>query len=246
VSGLYIFTGQYQDPPLTFMIDPDWKRINWAAAQTIRISDNKDQKELLLAVPLDEATTPSHLMMFDYTDGLDYQSVRYSLWDIANTGMTPRGLVAYQNDTTKRIEFLLSDGAAGPVLRQKNIQDDGAAWPYDYKVGAAPNQAAINFQWECAPQPQGQVGRVMAHVGAFTRARGSGVPVIRSYGVDRVKSVQWSKAIQLSNNPGQDYWRQFYLTSERCSTRFVSGVNPGDWMVIAGVRHRFFEWAIRR
>ena len=246
VTGLYIFTGQYQDPPLTFMVDSDWRRINWAAAQTIRLSDNKDEKELLVAVPLDGATTPSHLMMFDYTDGVDYQSIRYSLWDIANTGMTPRGLVAYQNDTTKRIEFLMSDGTAGPVVRQKNPTDDGAAWPYDYKPGGAPNQAAINFQWESAPLPQGQVGRVMAHVGAYVRARGSGVPVVTSYGVDRVVSARWSKAIQLSTTPGQDYFRQFYITSERCSTRFASGINPGDYLILAGLRQRFYEWAVRR
>jgi hypothetical protein len=245
ITGLYIFNGNYADNPLTFMVDSDWRRINWAAAQTIRMSDNKDIKEIVVAVPLDGATTPSHLMMFDYADGLDYTTIRYSLWNIQG-GFEPRGLCVCQNNSTSRQEFLLSDATAGPVLRQMNETDDASTWPNDWEPGASPNQAGISFQWECAPQPDGSAGTVMAHVGAYTRLTGVGQPVITSYGLDRTVAKQWTKPIQLSVNPGVEYWRQFYITSERCSIRFVSGVNPGDWMKVSALRERYYPWAVRR
>lgn len=236
-TGLYIFNGQYSELPLTYMVDFDWKRINWNASQTIRITNHTDQNQLIVAVPLDGATAPSHLMVFDYTNGLDEESVKYSLWDIA--GYTPRGLCVFQNPSTARMEILISPGSAsGKILRQMNAADDAS--PYEDDGGAIP------FTWECAPQPDGSIGQVFAHVGGYVRASGKGTLTPTSYSLDRQIARPWPRPIKLSESPGVEYFRQFYLTSERCSVRFTCGTNPGDHVTLSGYRHRYYPWATRR
>lgn len=236
ISGLYIFNGAYSDKPVSYMVDDQWRRINWAAAQTIRIADNHDKKQILVAVPLDAATTPTHLMMFDYSNGLDYLSVMFSLWNLS--GYNPRGLCVAQNVATSRAEFLLGRSTAGKILRQMNTTDDVAPWSDD--------GAAIDFEYEIGPQPDGAVGVVYGFTGMFVRATGSGVPTITSYSLDHAKSARWAKPITLAANPGVEYFRQFYLKAECCSTRFVLNGPAGSWMSLAGIRQKYYEYAQRR
>jgi len=242
ISGLYIFRGNYDEKPLSYYVDDQWRRINWGAAQTVRIAHSKDKKQLLVAVPLDGATVPTHLMMFDYTDSLDYQSVKFSLWNL--TGYNPRALCTYQNDTTARQEFLIGKSVAGKVLRQMNTTDDvvgpGGLGPW------TDDGAAINHQYEIGPQPMGAVGRLFQFLGMFLRIKGRGVVSPVSYSLDHAVTRTWTKSITLSPNPGVEIWRQFTLNAERCSTKFVSGAVAGDYMILSGLRQLFRKLADRR
>jgi hypothetical protein len=237
-TGLYIFNGNYPDKPLSYMNDDQWRRINWAAAQTIRIVDNKDKKQILVLVPLDGSTVPNYLMCWDYSNGLDYMSIQYSLWNVS--GYNPRALTVWQNVSTLRHEFLLADSVAGPVLRQTNTTDDPATWPFDQGANS------IDFEFEVGPQPEGAVGHIYAFPAMYVRATGSGTPTVTSYSLDRTIAKQWTRPINLQQQPGKEYYRQFYLFSERCSTRFVSGVSAGDWMMLSGIKQCYYEYAARR
>jgi hypothetical protein len=240
ITGLYIFNGQYADKPISYMVDPDWRRINWNAAQTIRMSDNKDKKQILLSVPLDGATTPSHLMMFDYSDceGVpDWERVKYSLWNLAS--YTPRALCVFQNPSTARMEFLIGKGTAGGVLRQMNQTDD--THPY-----ADQTSSAIAFTYQIAPQPDGYIGNVLRHKGGYVRCQGSGVLSATSYSLDNQVAVPWSRPITLAANPGVDYFRQFIINGERCSVKFTCGTAAGDYVILSAYRHQYIEWSARR
>jgi hypothetical protein len=239
ISGLYIFRGRYDDKPLSYYVDDQWRRINFAVPQVIRIADNHDKKQLLVAVPLDGATTPTHLMMFDYSDGLDYQAVKFSLWNLF--GFNPRALCVFMNGSTGRQEFLIGKATAGKVLRQMNTTDDMSGlgpWTDD--------GAAINHLYEIGPQPTGAVGMLFQFVGMFLRVKGRGVMTAISYSLDHAKSVPWTKPITLLANPGVEIWRQFKLNAERCSTSFSTGAQAGDYMILSGIRQKFYQWAQRR
>lgn len=235
-TGLYIFDGVYQDKPISYMVDSDWRRINWGAAQTLRLADNHDKKILLVAVPLDGAASPNYLMKFDYSDGLDFESVKYSLWNLAN--YNPRALCIYQNNTTARLEFLLGPSVAGKILRQMNTTDDTNPWTDD--------GAAIALTQQLAPVSGGEIGQVYAFTQAYVRARGLGLLQGAAASLDGTIQVQWSKPINLSTNPGVEYFRQFYLRDEACSLTFTCGTNAGDYAIIAAVRQLFYPYASRR
>jgi len=241
-SGLYVMSGYYQDKPISYYNDPEWRRINWAAQQTIRIVDNHDKKVLALAVPLDDSTVPNYIMTWDYSQSQggtpDYASVSYSLWNLS--GYNPRAMCLYQNYTTTRLEFLLGPSIANYLLRQMNTTDDANPW--------TDNGAAINWQYQTAPQPQGSLGVVNAYPGAYVRARGMGAANlgVTSDTLDNAASVKWSKPIILSPAPGVEYWRQFYVRSEQMSMLFQAGTNAGDWAILAGIRLKYYQWAARR
>lgn len=239
-SGCYVFTGVYDKLPISYMVEPDWARINWAVAQTIRITVNPAKKQILVAVPLDGATSPSHLMMFDYTNGLTANTVMYSLWNLADSGY-PRGLCVFQNPTTKKQETLISRGTAGKMLRQMNPTDD--ANPYRDDTSGVGGTTGSKYQ--TAPYPEGRIATVYKHLAEGVRILGNGNMQPTSYSEDNGIAVTWSNPIVMSSSPKKEYYRQFDLNAERCSTLFsISGVDK--YFILSAIRHEYQDWALRR
>lgn len=53
VNGLFLFAGgQYVTRPISYYVEPDWKRINWAAPTEVEIVDNRDKQQVLIRAPL--------------------------------------------------------------------------------------------------------------------------------------------------------------------------------------------------
>ena len=82
-AGIYVFSGTYADRPVTYLCSDQWQRVNWAAAYAIETADDVVGLRFYAAVPLDGATTPSHLFCIDYTNGLTYDQVDISLDNFA-------------------------------------------------------------------------------------------------------------------------------------------------------------------
>lgn len=266
-TGVYVFNGAYQDRPITYMTDSDWRKVNLNAAQTIRIVDNKDKKQLLVAVPMNTrdssnnlvvATIPNFIMCFDYSDGQtsgasgsvmpDWKSVKYALWPIKGGAYKPRALCVWQNPNTARMETILGPGIAdsGKILRQMNLEDDTNGTPAGAFTAYNDDAGPIPFIWETAPLPPGSIGTVFAHNSGYTRCAGNGVLVGQVFGLDHGKAFRWSKTINLQPAPAQEYFNQFYLTSERASVQFSCGINAGDYVILSGYRHCYYPWAVRR
>ena len=190
---------------------------------------------------------PTHLFMFDYTDGLDYTTVKFSIWDISQFG--PSGLTVFLNPNTNALEYLISQYSMAStalnlnLYRQQNPTDDPVTC---YQDTGSVSQQAIQWRYEIAPQPGGSVGTVWAHPGGYVRAKGTGTLSATSYGLDHEPVAPWVKKIPLQVYPAQEYWRQFYMTSERCSVQFSTGVNVGDYCVITGYKHMYYPYASRR
>lgn len=217
--------------------------INGAPYTIASVNTNCTQATLSVAYGVANGLTmtvaspiPTHLFMFDYTDGLDYTTIKFSKWDILRVG--PRGLCTFVNPATNALEYLLAQGSLGPIFRQKNAIDDTA--PY------TDNGQPIGWDYEIAPQPGGSVGTVWAHPGGYTRCKGVGTLSATSYGLDHSPVVPWVKKINLLPTPMKEYWNQFYLTSERCSVKFHCGDNAGDYCVITGYKHMYYPYASRR
>jgi hypothetical protein len=83
-QGAYIFNGAYPDKPITYLVSDWWERINWKYAHTIQIADDVTKLKCYIAVPIDQATEPSHTFVIDYTNGLTFESCDIGL-DVYNT-----------------------------------------------------------------------------------------------------------------------------------------------------------------
>jgi hypothetical protein len=101
-SGPYVFRGTYDDQPLTYLVADIWKRVNWKAAYAIECADNVIDKIFYIAVPLDGATMPTHLLSFDYTNGLTFDNVDISLDSFPRPTFSSIGVVKeYANDESR-------------------------------------------------------------------------------------------------------------------------------------------------
>jgi len=231
VTGLYTFQGgRYSTLAVSYMVEPDWKRINWSgAAQTVQVVDNSDKRECMVFVPLDGATTPSHMMMFDYTDDITADKVKYSLWNIVS--YNPGSGCIVQNPTTGLLELWIGKSSNGAVGRQMNSADGS---PY-----ADFSSSAINWQYETALLPglNEHIGNIYHHYADQVRATGSGTLNATIYGLDRTKSVAWTPGVTLSNTPGGAYTKRYpRLRSESASIRFTMNV-ANQHVVLSALDH---------
>jgi hypothetical protein len=80
-TGFRIYNGLFSDDAiLTFNIDDTWGRINEPYFHTVEIAIDPIQCLIYIAVPLDAATSPSHVLVGDYAEGLNLESIKWTTW----------------------------------------------------------------------------------------------------------------------------------------------------------------------
>lgn len=80
-SGLLLFDGYFHRPELTWKIQDDWKRITKTSFDEIEVHSDSINQVLYIIVPLDGATTSTHIFFGDYSEGLDAENIKWSVWD---------------------------------------------------------------------------------------------------------------------------------------------------------------------
>ncbi len=239
VTGLYIFSGgAYQTRPISYYQEPEWKRINWNAAATVQVLDDKDKQQLYVLAPLDAAVQPTHILMWDYADGLSPDKANFSLWNLA--GYNPGAGCVVQNPTTKQLELWLGNSVAGKVLRQASGYND--------------DSAAINWQHQTAllPGMAHDIGTVYGHYAVQFRAHGAGTLSIQAKGIDNTRVSNVMTQV-LAAAPAQEYTKRYYrnhasqgpLISESASYLFSTSA-ADEWCSLSSLQHNFREWISHR
>lgn len=223
-SGLYVFTGSpITALPMSYQQTTDWNRINWGAAYCVKIKDDASTKRVRVMAALDGATTPNYILTFDYTNGVTWDAVMYSLDSIGGS-YTPGAMELVRNDLAgqatgnpQKIELWLgSSTAAASVLRQLSDADTN---PFRDN-GAGPS----NFYRTCPLPGRDQAGGVISlHHGIHLRVKGSGQLQIQFWDIDRVRSFT-GRTITLSATPDQDV---FVAADLRGELAFVEFQAPG-------------------
>ncbi len=209
-SGVYLFDGRYATRPISYYQSTDWNRINWAAADRIKIRDLFTRQELYVAVPLDGATEPTHTMCWSYARGLTPEEVDYSLDDY-NTGTSFGrfgGLGIVRNPTTLLEELWITPVAAAAIRKQSASATDDAG-------------ATITSEWESGFVLGGDGRKKINRFGGIdVSVSGGGFLSVIIYGPDRLRNTSFS--ITMSNTPGEDPEVKFDMTEEDISVRFRS------------------------
>lgn len=111
-SGLYVFDGGvYPLLPVSYNQTDIWERINWAAKHTVQVKDDARKKIVHVAVPLDSATSPSHILSWDYTKGVSPAKVDFAIREFNDFPIGAIEIV--QNYTSKRQELWLTGNSIG-------------------------------------------------------------------------------------------------------------------------------------
>lgn len=240
-SGLYLFDGSsYPSLPVSYYNRPEWERINWAAAWCVQVVDDPSRKRVYVLAPLDSATTPSHILIWDYTRGMEPTQVSFSLDTIASYGMGAMTLVRNTLTGTptaaySHVELWVSPSGASPILRRMQESDTN---PY------RDNGAAVTSTYQTGLFPPGSPVRLLNHYGGYYRVYGAGVLTIQAAHLDGSWTTYLSP-ITLAATPGINYLRQFYRPGEQVSYKFEDSTLDGHF-VLSGLQHYFSPYAQQR
>jgi hypothetical protein len=132
-AGLFLFNGSpITSLPISYYQTPDWNRINWGASYCIKVKDNASLKVVHIMVPLDGATSATHTMAFDYTNGATPRGVNYSLnsWKNSPSPFPLSAMELVRNDlpgqsvgNNGKIELWFGSSGTKPLIRQMNGND---------------------------------------------------------------------------------------------------------------------------
>lgn len=204
--GLEIFSaGAYGAVPGSYYVDTDWQRINFLVPYCIKIVDDQIKSRVIITVPLDGATTPSHLMMFNYSRGLTPEALAagYSLWDLNGGQIETIGLVV--NPTKKKYEPWIS-ASVGAAVGNLGRQSD----PVDVDPSNDFGQPVL-FSWESGilPPPTQEPTRAYKAQAISVRATGidSSILTCLVRSLDGVKQGN-ARDMILSSAPGVEYFRR--------------------------------------
>ena len=80
-AGLRLFVGTYPDTEvLTQAVDDIWGRITKTFFNQIEVAVDPVEQLVYVAVPLDGASTPTHILYGDYSEGMTAVGIKWALW----------------------------------------------------------------------------------------------------------------------------------------------------------------------
>lgn len=227
-AGLYLFQGgSYQPRPVSYWQTPDWQRINFAAPTKIFVVDHKSNQRVIVLAPLDGASTPTHMLTFDYSRGTSPEDIQYSLNSIAS--YAPGAIASVQNYTSRHMEPWLAPSSSSYSILREN--DGTEATPY------RDVSAAIDSAYEYAPLPKGTQGNVVMHHGLQMRIRGNGTATLTMYSLDQAVTAG-PFSITLASAPDNEILQRFFIRSEYCSGRIATNA-VDSWFNWARADHYF-------
>lgn len=215
-AGLYLFDGSgYPALPVSFLNSDIWALINWSAGACVQVVDDPAQKRVTVMAPLGSATTPSHMLVWDYTRGLSFDKVSFSKDSLSGYALGSMALV--RNDLSgstnpAHVELWLGSSAAAPIMRQKVATE-----PEPWRDGSA----AIAWVYETGMLPADAPFQLLRHHGGFLRVQGAGTLAITAKHLD----ASWSQTmspVTLALLPGAEAQRWLYRVGERVSLRFAT------------------------
>jgi len=210
-AGLRVFSGMFSDDGIiSYSIDDIWGRITKTAFAAVEISVDAINARIYVAVPLDGATTPTHILYGDYSEGLGSDGIRWTIWKFP---VRPTSIVVS-----------LVNGE--PVLKFGSL--DGGVYKLD-TTQKLDNGIRIENYAKFPLYPVGSVDEAITHfTGIRLRARGVGTLQVLCEGLDGADKL-YCQSLLLTELPGKPLWRGFNFTSEHCSVT-LSLTDAGDWL----------------
>lgn len=237
-DGLYLFSGgSYSPRPVSYFQSTIWSRINWAAAAVVQVVDHAYAKRVHVLVPLDGATAPTHILTFDYSQGVTPETVNFSLDSLQNF---PLGSIANGIDNARNLLRLWLGPIQNTAGREKPILEKVSAEDSPLYTD---NGQTILSAYQTALMP-GVDNTLFQHHADSLRLQGSGLTKITGVTLDGGKSVGLNTVLEASA-PAALITRKYHLLSEGV-TLLLETQAPGDWFQLSELIHWYSPWVMHR
>lgn len=218
-SGIYCYeSGGFSDPAFTFNVEDIWKRINKAQFNKVQLCDDPKGKVVFAAIPLDNSTECSHILVGDYSNSFNRYGeivatlVRWSLWAFPWSIST----IAVDFNSDKE-SALKQSGFAGNIY----VQDSSLATDNNIKITS---YIQTHLLWK--------VLHFIHHFGFLEfRGQGNGNISIYLYGMNNQQTGS-SPDMILTATPGLFYQTPINFVDAKMSVKLMCNTNAGDSFTI--------------
>jgi hypothetical protein len=202
--GLFIFNGTFSGNELSRKISDIWQRITRTAFNQVEVVHDPIKARIYVAVPLDGADSPTHVLVGNVDDGIDEANVRWTTYKFPKN---PTSIAIDLNSNTKRTQFRFGS-------RQDNVYGlvEGALNDFGNAIESYIETALLPPDSESGDPVIYQFGHLQL------RVKGQGALNITITGIDRNRSLQ-PQGISLSPQPGRTLERKFNFQDERASVK---------------------------
>jgi len=199
-AGINLFNGAVVLPELTWKIEAWWKRINKVNFYKTQIILDQLNHLIYVAVPLDDATTPSHLFVGYYPNTFSASELKWTVWQFDHD---PTSISVDVDFNTLAVVFYYAS-IEGNIykLSDSATSDNRIAFTSTLQFPFIPSVNDDGKLW--------QVGGIRA------RVKGSGVLQMSLKDPDAAQTVNLA-SLTLSAAPGMELARQCNFTHERSS-----------------------------
>lgn len=207
-TALRLMDGTFKTE-LTWKVENLWSRINKAHFSQVQICVDPTKKKIYCSLPLDAATAPSHVLVGDFSEGLDPIKIKWSEWSFP-TAQSSIGVDI--NFATQFSVFKFSVSTNVYKIDAAAVNDFGTVIPYHFRtafIGLSESDGITQF------------------VAARLRAKGIGTLQLTIYGLDDLSPVIPNQ-VTLGLTPGRPYTYKFDYQGTMVSFKFTGGFNSGD------------------
>jgi hypothetical protein len=143
-NGLFLFNGNVLRPELTWKIRGIWGRMTHGAEYNIRVAVDIYNDLFYVLIPVDGSVDPSLLLVGDYSLGLDYQNIRWSIYNFP-WAMYDIMMGYYPGDQTGAFDYFLRIGSFNTIYKLDGATNTDLGFaignyyqtsPLSYDVGA--------------------------------------------------------------------------------------------------------------
>lgn len=199
---------------LSWKIANIWDRINPTAFDQIQVVLDPITKSIYISVALDDATSPSHVLVASYNEGMDPDNITWDIWQYPDAHSS----IGLKLDFSTKVSSFVFSLAAGNLYRSDaSLHDDyGTAIPWNIwlpKFTYSPEGADSQF------------------VGLKTKAKGVGSVALTIYDDSNSNPVTPSQ-ISLSLTPPRPPLYKFNYVSYVASFKLAGGFNYGDYILM--------------
>jgi hypothetical protein len=211
-SGVFKFSGIYEEIPISRNIKNWWDRYNKTYLNRGQLIFDQERMRVYILVTLDGAVSPNFIIVGNYENGFTNDRIKWHLWSFAD--FSPSS-ISIDRDANRKTVLKVSSLSGNIYAQEDNRRNDVLT--------------AINHYVRFALV--GQQTNSIHHFGAVgLRIAGSGDVEMELRGQDNV-DFQDLGTITLSANPGHEYIRDAYLNTEKASLRLALN-NVGSYMRI--------------